>query len=462
MTTISRALTRRLRIAFSRGLGITARQPGPAVEFQSNPQELVIRVQNDEVAIEYREPGEHTSQQFAVPFELLRRCEGTKNESVTLETSGETIHANWADAGIPQVAQFEALEFGEIPSLPDQMATNPSQLAEALRDATETADKESTRYALNHLRLRGSDGQIAATDGRQLLVQDGFTFPWDDELLIPANRLLTTSTLAGGEAVEIGRTDDWVTLRSGSWTVWLRIEKTARFPHVDDHLPPITNAATTLHLSDADAEFLTNAVKRLPATDEYNGPLTVDLNGAVSVRAKGPEDQTPTEIVLSGSRRDGEAVRFNTNRDYLARAARMGFRTVHIFGQEAPARCQEQNRAYVWALLGKDGIIAADPTTVRIESGSNETTPTIPKTRRITTNMTTTTSRPAKPQTVRPTQSSESQSTTPLEAAEAVRDSLKETLDRTRDLIAVLRKRKKQSRLVENTLASLRQLHDVA
>ena len=53
-------------------------------------------------------------------------------------------------------------------------------------------------------------------------------------------------------------------------------------------------------------------------------------------------------------------------------------------------------------------------------------------------------------------------SITPLEAAEALRDSLKESLTRTRVLIATLRRRKKQSRLVENTLASLRQLQDVA
>lgn len=202
MITISRALARRLRIAFSRGLGITARQPGPAIEFQSDNQELIVRVQNDQIAIEYREPGEHPQKQFAAPFELLRRCEGTKDEPLTLER-GELIRANWTDAGIPQAAQFDAMEFGELPALPEHMASNPACLAEALRDATETADKEATRYALNHLRLRGSDGQIAATDGRQLLVQDGFEFPWDDELLIPANRLLTTSTLAGGKAAAI-------------------------------------------------------------------------------------------------------------------------------------------------------------------------------------------------------------------------------------------------------------------
>ena len=50
----------------------------------------------------------------------------------------------------------------------------------------------------------------------------------------------------------------------------------------------------------------------------------------------------------------------------------------------------------------------------------------------------------------------------PLAAAEALRDSLKQSLVCTRELIASLRKRKKQSRLVESTLASLRQLQDVA
>jgi len=229
MITISRSLLRRLRIAFSRGLGITARQPGPAVDFQSDDQGIVIRVQNDQIAIAYREPGEHPPQQFSVPFDLLRRCEGTKNAPVSLAGTGETISASWTEAAMPQSAQFDTVEFGQFPSLPEQMVANPPNLLEALRDAGETADADSTRYALNHLRLRGSDGQIAATDGRQLFVQNGFQFPWDDELLIPANRLLVKSDLIIGELVEIGRTTDWVTLRSGPWTVWLRIEKEARF-----------------------------------------------------------------------------------------------------------------------------------------------------------------------------------------------------------------------------------------
>ena len=56
---------------------------------------------------------------------------------------------------------------------------------------------------------------------------------------------------------------------------------------------------------------------------------------------------------------------------------------------------------------------------------------------------------------------SEPESSSPLEQAEALRDSLKDALDKTRDLIRVLKRQKKTSRIVESTLASLRQLQTV-
>ena len=53
----------------------------------------------------------------------------------------------------------------------------------------------------------------------------------------------------------------------------------------------------------------------------------------------------------------------------------------------------------------------------------------------------------------------ETNSTTSLiEQAETLKNSLQESLSQTRELIAALKKQKKQSRLVQSTLASLRQL----
>jgi hypothetical protein len=57
-----------------------------------------------------------------------------------------------------------------------------------------------------------------------------------------------------------------------------------------------------------------------------------------------------------------------------------------------------------------------------------------------------------------PTTVNEAETSSPIEQAEALRDSLKDALDKTRDLIRTLKRKKKTSRIVESTLASLRQL----
>ena len=88
-----------------------------------------------------------------------------------------------------------------------------------------------------------------------------------------------------------------------------------------------------------------------------NLPATVDLNCSVAVRAVGENQSTPTEIVLSNSTRKGRTIRFSTNRTYLARAVELGFRQLQVVGQDIPVCCRDEHRVYVWAVLGKDGII---------------------------------------------------------------------------------------------------------
>ena len=56
----------------------------------------------------------------------------------------------------------------------------------------------------------------------------------------------------------------------------------------------------------------------------------------------------------------------------------------------------------------------------------------------------------------------ESAVTDPIAAAEAVQDSLRTALSNTNRMIQVLRRNRKQARLVETTLASLRELQSVS
>ena len=48
-----------------------------------------------------------------------------------------------------------------------------------------TAARESTRYGLSLVQLRGRAGEVVATDGRCLLVQGGFPLPWPEDVLVP-------------------------------------------------------------------------------------------------------------------------------------------------------------------------------------------------------------------------------------------------------------------------------------
>jgi len=112
--------------------------------------------------------------------------------------------------------------------------------------SVKSAEKSATRYALDHLRLRGSDGQIAATDGRQALVQTKFTFPWEELLLSQASPRFTAKESHKFDLVKVGRTEVWVTFQIGPWTILLKINHEARLPNLDDCIPDPSQAVTKL------------------------------------------------------------------------------------------------------------------------------------------------------------------------------------------------------------------------
>jgi hypothetical protein len=466
MIQLTRKHIRTLRTTIRQSLGISNARRAPTITFRAQPNELLIQAATDKVAIECRLPGNYQPECFAIPYEALSAVEGKQDDLVSLTRRDDIVVLQWADAGIPQSLQFPASDAMEMPPIPDNFITIDRQFLSAMAEAVATTDQESTRFALNCIRLRGSDGQIAATDSAQALIQTGFTFPWDDEILVTGSGAFASSDFAEAGELRIGRSTDWVTLQANSRTLHLRIEKERRFPNIDLQIPTNGSAATTLSLSEDDIDFLLTSAKRLPGASEPNSPVTVELNGVVAIRAVAEDQSNPTELVLSNSRRIGDELRFNTDRKFLTRAAELGFRDIQLRSNEAPAYCQDGRRAYVWALLDESGILHSNGNTTRISSpvtSISKTTQT-----RTTTSMTTvqpTTTRPAAAQpTVRPaaTAATEPEPTPGLLAqAEILRDSLSQALSDTRDLIIAIKRNQKQNRLVETTLRSLKQLEHI-
>jgi len=383
MITISRSLIRELKTVFSRGLGITSRQTGPPVEFLVDQRGLRIRTRNQQVALEYCLPIEGLkSQQLVTPFGLLRCCHSVKSDPVQLQVENKKILAEWQEAGIPQSIEYPVVECEEFPDLPDRLACNDSRLMIALGDACETATTDSARYALDHLQLRGPEGQLISTDGRQLLIQEGFQFPWEGELLVPANRLLCGRELRRGKSVEVGRTAEWVSFRSGPWTIWLKINEQARFPNVMELVNQGPETVATLQVPDEDAEFICSALKPKPFHQGDSGKVTLDLNGEVTVRVREADQEQQRDYVLCRSERSGESLRINTSRHYFTRALQLGFREIDLSGKDTPASCREGHRTYVWALLTQAETVQPQSDAVRIESTSVSHQPAQTRTKR--------------------------------------------------------------------------------
>jgi len=473
MLTLTRCQARRLAAALRRhALGVAHRGPIPPLALHADPGGgLRVRFHHPPLAVELSLPGDaQHGDPVALPLEAPADVQGRDEGTVTLDAAApnQTL-VRWADRGIPRSRAYAvtpAADLAEFPGLPERFEPVAAVVLDALAEAAVTTDADSTRYALGCIALRGGDAaDVAATDGRQVLLQGGFRWPWAGTVLVRRPPPLVGRELPRGRPVEVGRTDTHVVLRAGPWTAWLAIQD-GRFPHVDHVIPAADAAATRLRLDPADAAFLVDALGRLPGGDLTNAPVTVDLNGVVAVRARGEGPDRPTELVLARSGYAGAAARLCVNRDFLARALRLGLTELEIGGPEDPVAGRGGGRVYAFQPLSREGALLPAEDAIRIESDPEPPAPT---------------SRPEPAPTARPpvTERIHQPRATPpadggngppdnpagagglaplIQEAVALHDALGDAKARAARLIGALRRERKRSRLLTSTLAQLRAL----
>ena len=128
----------------------------------------------------------------------------------------------------------------------------------------------------------------------------------------------------------------------GPWTIWLEVQTAAPLPRCRPHLPRPPTPRPPGSARPGRRPVPADALGRLPGADEPNAPVTVDLNGRVAVRARGPDAGPATELVLSRSGYAGPPVRLQTNREFLARAIRLGFAEVEVVDADTPLVCRDR------------------------------------------------------------------------------------------------------------------------
>ena len=485
MITLTRNQVRRLRSVFRRSvLGINQRGPIPPLVLHAEGAQLRAHHRYRDLVVEHVEPGSYRpATSLAIPLDDLADFEGSKDSPVVLEAAApDRTVVRWEDRAIPQSREYDVTpvdRVGQVPELPASWSSSPAELLTALAEATETGIPDSPRYALHCVQLQGTRNQVVATDGRQLLVRTGFRFPWPGDLLIKGSPIFACRALPRDQPVEVGKTDTHVVLRVGPWTIWLEIQKEVRFPDVERVIPQPGEVLTRLRVDPEDARFLESSLARLPGGEELNSPVTVDLNGKIAVRANAPDQpRQVTELVLSRSSYTGSPVCIATNRAFLDRALRLGFTEIGFTGVESPFVCRDETTVY--AVQPLSGGSAPDPgaNVTCIESaaatGGEARVRARPETARRP--MSEPVGRdghePARPAETssrtpaRPVETGGTNGTEPpgtslaalIQEAEALHATLADAKARTARLISGLRRHRKQSRLVNETLKSLRQL----
>ncbi|MHB8736462.1 MAG: hypothetical protein ACYC6M_14260, partial [Terriglobales bacterium] len=334
----------------------------------AGPDGLRVRFAHGEAVLEYLHPVPSETARFILPLEALADCEGSSGDATirALDANRVEITCTGAKALPPHSYSCAGLSMSDVPAWSGAEISNSVELLAALDRAMQTTARESVRFALQRILLRGRQGEVVATDGKQLLIEGGFRFPWPHDLLLPRVNVFAAPELAGGQSVRVALSAGHALFGTGGWTVALKVIEGERFPPVDTVIPSTRAAATIWRLGAGDSEALVRVLANLPAAAEALAPLTVDLGRTATLRARAEGESRPTEVVLAGSTVTGKAVRLATDRRLLARACALGFTEFRVNNASSPVICRDGSRLFLWMTLDAKGALPPHPFPLRL------------------------------------------------------------------------------------------------
>jgi hypothetical protein len=457
---IPRSLARTYRTVLRRCLSPPGTRPEPPLVLaQSDGQTLTLQACGPDVAVRHTAAIASPAGTMAIRATVLAQVEGRTDEPATLEEIAPGRgRATWSDGGVPQSVEFDTADptkLPEPPRVPSRLSAVSDSFLAALGEASRVAARESTRFAVCHVQIRGKTGQVIATDGRQMLIQGGFQFPWDDNVLVPRLPLLDLPSVSRSGPAGLARAGDHLILRVGDWAFWLALDTTGRFPDVEGAIPRERGGAR-LFLNTQDAAFLVTTLSKLPGRDDEHAPVTIEFATLPAIRARSSQGGPTTEVILTRSDSGGTPLRVATNREYLLRAAALGLETIQAYRADVPLVGKAADKTYVWMPLDKSEVISPGKDVERLLSAEDVPPPPadLPTQRR----------RTLMPPP--PGNGHSSDDRTPperggfgdlLAEAEALRNLLADASARSARLVATLKQHRRQAKAVRDAVVSLRQ-----
>jgi hypothetical protein len=340
--------------------------PDPPVRIAAGADEVTLAAYFGSVVVGRRCPAvSDAGEEFVVALNDLRALDGRGDGPIEVtQTAPAAATARWTDAAGPHETVLPLLPDGPPvwPAEPKKLWPVEPDFPAALHEAGRTAAREApTRYATDHVQVRGTAGQVTATDGKQALTIGGFVFPFADDLLVPAVPVFGCKDLGRERAISIGVAKDWLFLIAGPWRVWLRVDRAGRFPDVAGAVPKAVAARVTF--ADADADRLVDELPRLAGGTEDASPVTLAVaDDRVEVRVRGDRDADAAVVPLPGSSGSGPPTAVVLNRRHLGRALAVGCRELAISAPGKPFVFRGPDRTYLTVALDPaDAVPPAGP-----------------------------------------------------------------------------------------------------
>jgi hypothetical protein len=353
-----RALARRCVVGRPRG-------PSPSVLLLQDSNALRVSIDLGEVVLNLRLPsGTGNEVVLKAPLALLDAVAGNDAGACRIEVhdSGR-IHARWTDRGQAREAVFDSAMAEERPALPDsrpRLRPVDASFLTALHECGRTTAREGVRYAFSRLQLKGKEGKVLATDGRQLLVWNGFVLPFADSVLIPAIPAFGSRELAMQESVRVGRLGGQILVEAGSWTVGLAVDVAAKFPDTESLLARSGDGGA-IRFSDVDAAAI---LGRLDSGRSEKPPnVTIDIGPKASVVVAG------TRIPLADSESTGNAT-VAAQAQHVQRALELGLRNLRTDRAGATVLFEDERRSYLVSTVSSEVSEVAESTIATVPSES--------------------------------------------------------------------------------------------
>ena len=425
------------------------RGPAPVVVCEAQGGTLTVWERTDAVLL-YTAPTSSIDELVVVPMAVLEAAADSRSEVVELVVGSKpTGEARFTDRGGPKCHPFEVLLPGKqhrLPDPPDEWHAVPVAFLAALHECGRTTAKDATRFALTRVQVKGTAGQVVATDGRTALLRGGFTFPFADDLLVPALPVFGSRELAAESLVRVGRTATHLVVGAGPWRVYLPLDRSGRYPDVAGVVP--RHAPTAITVADRDAAVLLEKVPGMPGGDADHRPVTlaIDRDGVV-VRAGDAKLDAVKAVWLRRSTATGPGVRAAIDRRVLLRALALGCRTARL-APDKPVVFEGDDTTVLTVAL--DPALAVGPVPDCDTTDSNHNPEPVERrtAMRHETNGSPPNGRHDPPEAA-----------DPLAAAEELRTALGDALTAASRLVAVLKHQKKEKKALASVYAGLKALN---